>query len=905
MATMINRLFTRTEPNSSVTELEEDEKLIFLNSLLEKGSSNSRLRSLAASVDDLVFSETAHIAELQLVQKYLEIENYLIYHDPRYINSEIKLREEIKVDFPILAIREGFASLYADGKTQEIFLNNYFLKFLLHSFVSENKSKLLASKLLAAHRVLNEPKTGMRLVDQINLLRQAREKSQNIYNELSEHHGQEWVKDIYAKCHKEFSLYHKDLKRVKCIDDLLPEHNETYVQRPQEGVIKLINTKPDKKVNLQPQVSEKTILENILDGYVLFDRKGRIIDYNSKVLEIFNVTKYDILIRSLFTLLPEGLVTDLVDDLENTNPLITKKIIGTRREVKITRGKNGAQDYELMITNNYTEGQDTFSIFLRNISTKKDTLKAISDAKLNAERMAKAKTTFLSNMSHEIRTPLNVILGLSEIISKEDFTDKELLKTNLEGIDFSAQNLLSIVNDILDFSKIEAGKLSIQAIDFNLRKVVANLNNGFAIKAEEKGLILETHIEEDVPNIVIGDQYRLNQVLTNLIGNAIKFTQKGKVSINVKLASQDEEDIIIGFEVKDTGIGIAKDKLTSIFDSFYQVENPDSSKVNGTGLGLAITKELIQLQNGILKADSLVGIGSIFEFTIPLKKSKLKKIVQFEKNIKRVNKKLNGLKVLVAEDNKMNQFYIKQLLAGLHVDIDIAENGADAVDKYNNSGVDYDLILMDMHMPIMNGVEAISIIRKSNKDSLRKVPIVACSADVFPEARKNAIKAGIDFYLTKPLNEDAIKEVLYWLIADEDTLTEKPLDIDLVPEDENTPKSSHVDINRLKETFDNDLEFISSLLEVFIKDTPEEYTSLRKCLDREFYARASSLAHKMKSSFMNLGMTLHGHHLQLMESNLTKKDGVEKAKKHFAAFTKLYHKALLEVSLLLIEMKQK
>ena len=547
---------------------------------------------------------------------------------------------------------------------------------------------------------------------------------------------------------------------------------------------------------------------------------------------------------------------------------------------------------------------DTFSMFIKNISNKKETLKAISDAKIEAERMAKAKSTFLSNMSHEIRTPLNVILGLSEIILKGDIKNHSLLKTNLEGIDFSARNLLAIVNDILDFSKIEAGKLSIQAIDFNLHKVVTSLTNGFAIKAKEKGLVLETHIDTEIPDIVIGDQYRLNQILTNLIGNSIKFTQKGKVSVTVKLVSEADNEIALKFQVKDTGIGIEKEKLSHIFDSFYQVEDPNNSKIIGTGLGLAITKELIELQNGILHAESLVGMGSIFEFILPLKKSKLKKITDLCENRKLKTKNLNGLKVLVAEDNKMNQFYIKQLLDGMEVDVDIAENGAIAVEKFNNAEVAYDLILMDMHMPVMNGIEAINIIRKSNKNSLKKVPIVACSADVFPEARKNAIKAGIDFYLTKPLNEDSIKEVLFWLISDNEFEPELAIINADSDRNENSPRSSNVDINKLKVTFDNDYEFISSLLEIFIKETPEEYKSLRHCIDHEFYTRASSLAHKMKSSFMNLGMTQHGHHLQQIETGILRKETLEDAKKHMEAFSKIYNKILLEVNLLLIELRQ-
>jgi CheY-like chemotaxis protein/nitrogen-specific signal transduction histidine kinase len=532
-------------------------------------------------------------------------------------------------------------------------------------------------------------------------------------------------------------------------------------------------------------------------------------------------------------------------------------------------------------------------------------LDAIREAKVNAERTAKAKATFLSNMSHEIRTPLNVILGLSEIIKKSSSEENQLLLKNIEGIDFSAQNLLSIVNDILDFSKIEAGKLTIQSIDFNLRKVVENLSDGFEIKAKEKGLTLVSEMDRNIPDIVIGDQYRLNQILTNLIGNAIKFTTNGQIGIEVNMVSEYEDEVKLEFKVKDTGIGISKENLSKIFDSFFQVENREETEMTGTGLGLAITKELINLQDGEFTATSEIGVGSEFKFTLPFTRSKLKSLNDSIKTFVRQDKKLEGLKVLVAEDNKMNQFYIRQLLNNLNVSVDIAENGKEAVEIFEQDNSNYDLILMDMHMPVMNGVEAITKIRKTNKDLIKKVPIVACSADVFPEARKSAIKAGIDFYLTKPLSEEAVKEVLFWLISDEEFDPTANFENKTSVSETKEKENRSVDMNLLKETFDNDEEFIASLLEVFIQTTPEDYKSMRHCVDREYYSRASSLAHKMKSSFMNLGMTIHGHHLQQIESNIIKAERIEEAKKHLTAFSQMYTQALLEVNLLLIELKHK
>ena len=248
----------------------------------------------------------------------------------------------------------------------------------------------------------------------------------------------------------------------------------------------------------------------------------------------------------------------------------------------------------------------------------------------------------------------------------------------------------------------------------------------------------------------------------------------------------------------------------------------------------------------------------------------------------------------------MNQFYIKQLINRLGIEVDIAENGQEAVDIYTQKQNGYyNLILMDMHMPVLGGVEAIKKIRTSHKDAIKKVPIVMCTADVFPESRKNAIKAGIDFYLTKPVDEDALKEVLYWLVSDE----EKNLDVENTLNREEI-HSDTVNIAKLNETFDNDEEFIISLLEIFIADTPDDFKSLSRCVEREFYSRASELAHKLKSSFMNLGMTHQGYLLQQIEKNISNQASVETGVKYFEQFKRVYTKTLLDVNIKLIELRR-
>lgn len=905
MNSVINRFFTKNESTSVAEKLDKDPRYALLDFLISLGSKTTQLKQFSARVEEFSFPQNDTVADLNLVQMYLELEWYLLYKDPRYIGTIDKLRALVKAEFPLLAKGPAFTPLYTSGKNRELALTRNYISYTLQLLNNKESSEATATRWLGLLNFKLKHQTELDLVGQINTIRELRESYEQMSSELADTSGNTFAENTLGSCYLNFKGFYGHLKSINCIDDLRPIDSEMGNSAAPKTIIHINGKNSISKSVTVSDVDKNAILENILDGFLVFNSKGNILEYNSTALHMLGVQEAFIKNYSLYEFLPNTLTEALKNDMDRSQLSVPNKVLGQRLESSLEEKRENNREFEMAFSNNYTYGEDTYSLFLRDITDKKDTLKAIEEGKINAERTAKAKSTFLSNMSHEIRTPLNVILGLSEIIKKRDHMDETLLRKNLDGIDFSAKSLLSIVNDILDFSKIEAGKLSIQSIDFNIRKVVTNLSDGFEIKAREKGLNLVTTIDPDIPDIVIGDQYRLNQILTNLIGNAIKFTQDGEIKVGVEKVSESEKGIEINFKVADTGIGIAREKLDRIFDSFYQVENPDSSKANGTGLGLAITKELIQLQNGTLQASSIVEEGSVFEFTLEFKKSKLKSVADAIKPNMRHDKELSGLKVLVAEDNKMNQFYIKQLLNNLNVEVDIAENGKDAVQRFQNASFDYDLILMDMHMPVMNGLDAITEIRKSNKNLIKKVPIVACSADVFPEARKNAIKVGIDFYLTKPLNEDAVKEVLHWLRSDTEfepgTIADGTTGYTSHSEGQNTG----IAINKLKETFDNDEEFIISLLEIFLKETPDDFKSMKQCIEKEYYARGSALAHKLKSSFMNLGMTLHGHHLQQIESGLLKRESLEDAKKHFTAFKNLYTKALIEATILLIELKNK
>lgn len=901
MSTLLTRLFTKDEGIDIVQDLIKEKRDNFLQYLINKSSSSRQIEELESRIEKHRYPEIEFLANVNLVYYYLELEQYLVFKDPRYINTQKKLREECRYEFPELFQTDPFLPLLEIDKKHDTLFSYLFLKYMFYSLISRPETASIGREYLSRPSLAEAPPSTLNIVERVNKLQEFKEISRSLKKSLIPGIGVEEAENFYQNSYIEFKNLYPRFKTIRAIEDLIPSEENTL--KPDPPVRKLVAINGNGAAT-QSHTSEleqnKNIFENILDGYIMIDSAGKVLFSNYNAQKILNVLPRKLEGTSIMNLLPREFSLQLSEDLLNSQSGKPNRVIGKRSEIVLKDSSMEDIDYEISISNNYSKSVPTYSIFLKDISDKKHMLEAIRESKIQAERTAKVKSTFLSNMSHEIRTPLNVILGLTEILKKGDITEVAGLRKNLDGIDFSAKNLLSIVNDILDFSKIEAGKLTLQSIDFNLRKVVETLTDGFEIKAREKGLELITEFDNDVPHIVIGDQYRLNQILNNLIGNAIKFTKRGSIKVSVRLLSSDDEHNELQFSVQDTGIGISPDNLEKIFESFYQIQNRENA--DGTGLGLAITKELVYLQDGTFDAESTPGEGSTFSCNIPYKKSSLVSMANSVKTYVTHDKELEGLKVLVAEDNQMNQFYIKQLLKRLKVEVDIAENGKEAIDMLSNQKGGYDLILMDMHMPVMSGFEAIQHIKEMNEFSLNKIPIVACSADVFPEARKNAIKAGIDFYLTKPLSEDAIKEVLFWLISDEN-LEPHSQDFQDGMQETGPEKNKNVELNVLMETFDNDQDFVISLLEIFIKTTPEDYQSLQKCIQREYYTRASSLAHKLKSSFMNLGMTVHGHHLQQIESNVATREGLADAKKHLNAFNSLYHKALLEVNLLLIELR--
>ncbi len=410
-------------------------------------------------------------------------------------------------------------------------------------------------------------------------------------------------------------------------------------------------------------------------------------------------------------------------------------------------------------------------VVARDITSQKLFENELIEAKQKAEKATKKaeesnqlKESFLANMSHEIRTPMNAIIGFSDILYKRKLGVQE--KEFITIIKSAGENLLTIINDILDISKIEAGMMTFEKNNFSIKETFKSLNIMLLGRAKEKNLELVFSCDKDVPETLLGDQTRLTQIIINLVGNAIKFTNEGSVKVHGKVSKMNKENTLIEFSITDTGIGIHKDKLVTIFERFQQAESHTTRKYGGTGLGLSIAKQLIELQGGTLSVKSELNVGSVFTFYIPYKKS-----TQTQKPVEFIEKKYNmeemsKLKILLVEDNQLNIMLVSSLFAENNLKLQTAANGKVCIEMLKpKNGLtksklakNFDIILMDMQMPVMNGYEAVNIIRNELKNT---IPIIAMTAHAMAGEREKCLDLGMNDYISKPINATQLFEKIH------------------------------------------------------------------------------------------------------------------------------------------------
>ncbi|MDI9868898.1 PAS domain-containing hybrid sensor histidine kinase/response regulator [Flectobacillus roseus] len=513
------------------------------------------------------------------------------------------------------------------------------------------------------------------------------------------------------------------------------------------AILDITQERKDQEAILIKQEQFASFITNTPAAIAIFDTKLNYIAYSQHWIDSLLIKEQDLVGKNHYEVLPY-----IPQKWKEINDLCLKGEIHHSESDSFTRTDGKQEWIRWDVRPWYMDAGEIGGIIIC-IDVITDQIEAQNTlilAKEEAEQAAVAKTQFLSTMSHEIRTPMNAVIGITHLLMQNAREDQaEYLKI----LKFSAENLLVLINDILDFNKIEAGKITFEEVDFNLKDLLLNIRAALLQKAIDKGIQLKLLMEDDLPEAVKGDSVRIGQILTNLVSNAVKFTDYGRVTISASILKKDADSTTITFEVKDTGIGIPQDKWDSIFDSFTQASSETTRKYGGTGLGLTITKRLLELQGSKIQLESAPGEGSTFYFDLRLKNSSF----QFKKRTEpdMTNQKhpsLKGLKLLIADDNRINIIVAQQFFKRWDIESDVAENGVLAVQMVQQS--DYDMVLMDLQMPEMDGYEATKSIRALSNDRFAQIPIIALTASAMLDIKDKAFSVGMNDYISKPFNPD-------------------------------------------------------------------------------------------------------------------------------------------------------
>jgi len=507
-----------------------------------------------------------------------------------------------------------------------------------------------------------------------------------------------------------------------------------------------------------------SIVTSARDAILTIDASGRIVSWNRSARELFEYDCNGDGRPSFGSLLAPGSKADaLVERTDDPSDEQKPELV----EIEAITSSGRAFPAEMSLSSWRTENGEYRTAILRDSTERHRVEAALQEAVRSAKKAARIKSDFLANMSHEIRTPLNGVVGMAELLQETKLDPDQ--SRFVETIVSSGDVLLALINDILDLSKIEAGMIELELANFDIRSLIGEITDLLGVRIGSRDLMLSHDLDPAICEFVQGDSIRLRQILTNLAGNAIKFTERGEVAIRGVLVSETADSVEVRFEVRDTGIGIALEDQHRLFDAFTQQDTSTTRRFGGTGLGLSISKNLVKLMGGEIGVESVLGEGATFWFTVLLGKVRpgTQTVDGSDSTVAEpsvaadsaTERKCSNARVLLVEDNAVNCLVGVNMLKKLGVDVETAENGREAVDKIAGQERDFALILMDWQMPEMNGLEATRKIRASEAGD-RNIPIIALTANALRGDREECFEAGMSDYLTKPLKMSALRDVL-------------------------------------------------------------------------------------------------------------------------------------------------
>jgi PAS domain S-box-containing protein len=505
------------------------------------------------------------------------------------------------------------------------------------------------------------------------------------------------------------------------------------------------------------------------------------------------------------------------------------------------------------------------------------------------------KDQFLANMSHELRTPLHSIYSLSNLLEETKLTDEQ--SNFVENILNATDILMRMVEDMLDLNKIENGQIKFQKKIFNPQIIINSLAKMFREKTREKKLNFTLEYHSAMPEFILGDPFRLKQILIHLLENAVKYTQKGSIEFSCRLASKDIDSFILEFTIKDTGIGIARENLNLILEKFHQEIMDDKRIFKGQGLGLAIVKQLIELQQGEFTISSVENEGTQVQFLMPYQFPVAD--VENEENVLKINgDSISGMKVLIAEDVDINQLVIKKHMQKFGFVADFAENGKMALEKLKNGK--YDIILMDMQMPVMDGYEAIRAIRRDFPDPVRNIPIISITASVMGEAPRKCLEAGANDYVPKPYDiKELRKKMEKWVAMDNIV----QLQTNQTMQDQNNSSSNGganknktlVDFEYLNQLSEGDDDFSISMLSYFLDNTPTVIREMFQFYTEKDWKSLRNIAHKFKPQLTFMGIKSIFNEVETIEQSAAGEKNLEEIPALVEKVQKVCEEAMVEI----------